>query len=122
MPKEIVLPWPHPALNPNKRTHWAKLSGLKKKARRQAYLAALEAGWRTEWPEGRLHIWIDGYPSDKRHRDHDNFLASLKAALDGIADAMQVNDSRFVPHPWIKDEVRKSGDVRIRITGDPSLG
>ena len=76
---------------------------------------------RVEWPDGPLHVWIDGYPTDRRRRDADGLLSSLKAALDGIAKAMGVDDSRFVPHPWIKDEVRKGGEVRIRVTSSPLL-
>ena len=34
---------------------------------------------------------------DKRHRDLDNCLAAAKAQLDGIADALGVNDKRFRP-------------------------
>ena len=30
-----------------------------------------------------------------------------------------INDSRFVSHPYIKDEVRKGGVVEIRITPEP---
>jgi hypothetical protein len=32
---------------------------------------------------------------------------------------MGVNDRRFVPHPLVRDEPRKGGEVRIRITGTP---
>jgi len=117
MNPEITLPWPDKKLSPNARGHWATKSKAKAMARRTAFALALEAGWRTAWPEGRLHVWIDGYAPDKRKRDHDNFLSSLKAALDGIAQAMQVDDSRFVPHPFIKEEVRPKGEVRVRITG-----
>jgi len=29
------------------------------------------------------------------------------------------DDNRFVSHPYVKDEVRKGGEVRVRITGWP---
>jgi hypothetical protein len=117
---EVVLPWPDRNLHPNSSTHWAALAKAKKKARRDAHLVAKAAGWhQAQWPEGRLHVWIDGYAKDRRRRDHDGFLASLKAHLDGIADAMGVDDSRFVPHPYIKDETRNPPEVRIRVTGGP---
>ena len=84
-------------------------------------LVAKAAGWnRIDWPEGRLHVWIDGYAKDRRRRDEDGMLSSLKSTLDGIADAMGVDDSVFIPHPWIKDEIRKPGEIRIRVTGGPS--
>ena len=117
---ELVLPWPPRALHPNSRTHWAEKAKHAKKVRKDAFLLAKSQCWdKVEWPEGRLHVWIDGYAKDRRGRDHDGFLSSLKSTLDGIADAMGVDDKRFVPHPWIKDEVRKPGEVRIRVTAGP---
>lgn len=117
--QEIILPWPTRNLSPNSRAHWALRAKSKKESREYARIATLQAKI-TGLPEsGRLAVWIDGYAPDRRHRDVDNFLASLKAALDGVADALGINDKRFVPYPYIKDEVKKGGEVRIRITGMP---
>jgi hypothetical protein len=41
-------------------------------------------------------------------------LSRCKAYLDGIADALNVNDNRFICHPFIKNEL--GGKVIIRIT------
>jgi len=118
--RELVLPWPDRALHPNSRGHWSKRAKAAKAARQAAFVLAREAGWRErEWPEGRLHIWIDGYAPDRRRRDADGLLSSLKASLDGIAESIGVDDRRFVPHPYVKDETRKPGEVRIRITSGP---
>lgn len=121
---EIVLIWPARALHPNSRVHWAKKSTAVRDARQNAKIRALECGWQNRrLPDGRLHVWIDAYPPDRRRRDADGLLTSLKAALDGIADVLGVDDRRFVPHPFVKDEVRKPlGQVRIRITGGPADG
>ena len=116
---ELVLPWPSRDLHPNSRVFWAVKAKAAKAARRDGCIIALAAGWNTKWPEGTLHVWIDGYPKDRRHRDADGLLTSMKPWLDGVADAMGVNDHRFVPHPWVKDEIRKCGEVRLRITGGP---
>ena len=117
---ELILPWPDRALHPNSRTHWAKRSRATKIARTAAGVLAMQAGWQAvPLPQGRLHVWIDAYPPDRRRRDADGVLSSLKAALDGIADTLGIDDRRFVPHPWVKDEVRPGGEVRIRITGTP---
>lgn len=118
--RELVLPWPDRALHPNARVHWGAKSAHTKSAKVAAWATAIAAGWNKQaWPDGPLHIWIDGYPTDRRRRDADGLLSSLKGALDGIADAMGVDDRRFVPHPWVKDEVRKGGEVRVRITAGP---
>jgi hypothetical protein len=117
---EIVLPWPARELHPNSRPHWAVKRREVKRAREDAFFAAVAAGARrAEFGPGRLQVWIDGYAPDRRRRDADGLLSSLKPALDGIADAMGTDDRWFVPHPWIKDEVRKPGEVRIRITTSP---
>ena len=119
--KELILPWPDRALHPNSRGHWSKRAKAAKSARDGGALLALQAGWhQAKLPEGRLHVWIDGYPTDKRRRDADGLLSSLKPWLDGIADALGIDDRRFVPHPWVKDEVVKGGEVRIRITAGPT--
>ena len=96
------------------------LAKAKKAARTAAYLAVKQQWAGLVLPEtGRLHLWIDFMPPDRRHRDDDGLLSSMKAARDGIADALGINDSRFVSHPYIKDEVRKGGVVEIRITPEP---
>jgi hypothetical protein len=119
--REIVLPWPDRKLHPNARVHWAVKRRAARVAREAAFFAALAAGARSaEYGPGRLQVWIDGYAPDRRRRDADGLLSSLKPALDGIADAMGTDDRWFVPHPWIKDEVRKPGEVRIRITTTPT--
>lgn len=63
---------------------------------------------------------MDFYPPDKRRRDDDGLLSSMKAARDGIADALGIDDHRFVSHPYVKEEVRKGGAVVVRITGGPA--
>jgi len=114
---ELVLPWPSRDLHPNARIHWSVKARAAKAARRDAYLIAKAAGWgRRKWPDGRLHLWIEFYPPDRRRRDDDGLLSSVKPHRDGIADAMGIDDCRFVSHPWVKDEVRKGGEVRIRVT------
>ena len=119
--REIVLPWPARELHPNARVHWAVKRKHSRAAREAGYIAAIAAGARdAEYGPGRLQVWIDGYACDRRRRDADGLLSSLKPALDGIADAMGTDDRWFVPHPWIKDEVRKPGEVRIRITTTPT--
>lgn len=122
--REMVIPWPDRALHPNARVHWSKRSGAAKAARMAGSLVARKCGaLSAQVPAaGFLQVWIDGYAQDRRRRDADGLLSSLKPWLDGIADALGVDDRRFVPHPWIKDEVRKPAEVRIRIYPTPMDG
>jgi len=66
--------------------------------------------------DGKLHLWIDYYPKTRNYPDSDNCLSASKAYLDGIADALGINDRRFVHHPFVKDETRNGGQIVIRIT------
>ena len=47
------------------------------------------------------------YPPDGRRRDVSNLHAAMKAALDGIAEAMGVDDSGFVQHHQCAGHVMK---------------
>jgi len=121
--KTLTLPWPDRVLHPNARPHWRVLAQARKVARASACVLARAAGFDREWakslPEGRLHLWIDFYPPDKRRRDDDGLLAAFKASRDGIADALGIDDNRFRSRPFLRDEVRKGGAVEVRITGGP---
>lgn len=122
--KELVFPWPSAAMSPNARGHWTQRKRAAEKGRLEGRVVAQAAKWREDakWllpQEGRWHLWVDFYPPTKRLPDDDNMLARFKAYRDGIADALGVDDSRFVSHPYVKDEVRKGGEVRVRITGGP---
>lgn len=116
----LVLPWPDRVLHPNARPHFMVLAKAKSAARAYAAFATKNKWHGRKFPEtGRLHLWIDFFAPDKRRRDDDGLLSSMKAARDGIADALGIDDSRFVSHPYIKDETFKGGKVEIRITESP---
>lgn len=115
----IELPWPDRCLSPNARPHWATKAKAAKVARKYGHCVTLAAGLNANTFKGyggKLHLWIDCYAKTRNYPDADNLLASLKSAIDGIADALGVNDKRFVPHPFVKTETFKGGRVVIRIT------
>lgn len=114
----VTLPWPPKDLSPNSRIHWSRRSKAAKAYRRACHVLTLEAGIRgVDWT-GDIHLWIDFYPPDRRHRDDDNMIAAFKAGRDGMADAMGLDDKRFRIHPYVKDEI--GGMVKIRITPGPA--
>ena len=59
-----------------------------------ARLVTLNSG-QTVPDDGALEAVITFFPPDKRGRDVDNLLASLKPTLDGIFDALGTNDRRI---------------------------
>ena len=118
---ELTLPWPPKDLSPNARIHWSKRAKAAKAYRAECAIQCMTHRWGYElaksYHEGRLHLWIDFYPPDRRHRDDDNMIAAFKSGRDGLADALGINDRRFVCHPFVKDQI--GGMVKVRITGGP---
>lgn len=110
---ELTIPFPPKELSPNKRLHWAVKSRVTKKYRSDCYLLAKMQKLTIDWG-GDIHIFIDIYRPDRRYRDEDNIIASLKSGLDGIADALGVNDRRFRIHPFVRDDIFKGGKVVIK--------
>lgn len=116
MPRVVVLPWPDKVLSPNARAHWSKKAAAVKNARLTAYwFTWAELGCRgtkPDWPGARLAFTFN--PPDNRRRDTDNCIASTKAARDGIADALGIDDSKF-ECSYAMGEPTKGGAVRVEI-------
>lgn len=113
---QVILPWPPKELSPNARMHWARRAKAAKYYRELCCLKTKNAGFKVP-EEGKIRLMITFYPPDRRHRDADNQVAMIKAGLDGFADALGVNDRRFLPTFRFTDEV--SGEVRISL--EPSV-
>jgi crossover junction endodeoxyribonuclease RusA len=118
MSNSVTLPWPAKELSPNARMHWAQKAKFAKAYRMACFTLCLQAKLAKPETEGRLHLWLDFYPPDRRHRDDDNMIASFKAGRDGIADALGVDDKRFVCHPFVSDQI--GGMVKVRVTVGPT--
>lgn len=119
---KIVLPWPDPKLNPNrsKGMHWASTTALRKSARTSAGFLAKQAmhADRGSLPVdgGTVPLTITFVQPDKRARDRDNLLAALKPSLDGVADALGVNDSQFDPITIRREYGARPGHVVIEVS------
>lgn len=110
----ITLPWPAKELSPNARVHFRTKAAATKAYREQAYWLAKKDPL-TMPAEGGIALRFDFHPPDKRRRDLDNMLASIKAAVDGIADAHEVNDQRF--GFWLSREAPvKGGRIVVSVT------
>ena len=89
---------PDPALSPNKRLHYMELYRAKAAAK-QAAAALVMAQGKPPRPYEKAYITITWVAKDKRRRDMDNLLASMKAYIDGLVavgllrddDAMRVS-------------------------------
>lgn len=112
----VNLPWPAKELHPNARVHWAKKAKATKQARSDAAWLALSSGVRTHDFVGadNLGVTLVFVPPDKRGRDTDGMISSVKAYCDGIADVVGVDDSKWVL--GIRREApQKPGIVRVEI-------
>ena len=112
----IELPFPPSSLSGHNKGHWRSKSGIVAKHREWARRATLAAGV-TAPPTGDIRVLVAFYPPNRRG-DRINFPNRMKPYFDGIADALKVNDSRFIPAYQFAEPV-KNGRVVIAI-GDPA--
>lgn len=97
---EIKLPWPHKSLFPNAKggRHWSTFQVQKQKARTVGLMltkTALDVH-KIEFSE-REPLRITFYMPSRIRRDVDGMHGAIKHHLDGIAQALGVDDSIFRP-------------------------
>jgi crossover junction endodeoxyribonuclease RusA len=113
----VTLGWPSRALSPNARSHWATLARAKKAAREEGWIA-------TRYHDGRISVPADAsvciqvtfIPPNARRRDLDNCIASIKPHLDGISDAIGIDDSRWIWAAPVIAKPEKPGRVVVTLT------
>lgn len=92
----VELGWPAKQLSPNVSTHPMVLHRFKKAAKNEAYWATRIVrpfDWASDGP---FSVHLTAYPPKAwRTGDDDNLVARVKAHLDGIAQALEVNDRLF---------------------------
>ena len=112
----VTLPWPPRDLSPNARVHWSRKSRAAKKFRAACFYLAKLDRLAVDW-EGDIIVSVTFRPpagSNGRRHDQDNCVASCKSGLDGLADALKVNDKRFRLVPAMGEPV-KGGQVYVSI-------
>jgi crossover junction endodeoxyribonuclease RusA len=91
----LELPWPDSKLAGHHNVHWRVLQPVKAKHKTWAKFAALAADITV--PEtGDIRVSATFYPPNKRG-DRVNYPILAKPYWDGIAEALGVNDRRFLP-------------------------
>lgn len=117
---KIELDFPPPELFPNrsKGKHWT-VTHAKKTAYRE------NSAWLTKYQmkdwkptDGQIKVTITFVMPDKRLRDTDNCLAAAKAGLDGMADALGVNDRQFQPVIVYREHGDKPGKMIVFLDVD----
>jgi len=104
--------WPQPKLWPNNRAHRMQVWRAQQSATREAYWATnmvKPRGWK---PNGeRFKLTIRAHPSVTRNRDDDGLIGACKAFRDGIAHALDVDDSSFDLQPVLWGDKHTQGRV-----------
>jgi len=111
----ITLPFPPSSLSGHAKGNWHGKSAVTKKHRAWAFAATLEA--KPVAPAtGDIIVRVLFVPADRRG-DRVNFPNRMKPYFDGIADALRVNDSRFLP-VFEFAEPEKPGRIEVTIGGN----
>lgn len=106
----IELPWPHKILWPNGRTLNRRYKAAETAKHKAWAFAATKAVHGAYRPTGeRIAVRLTFYPKPRGPApDKDNGVSSCKAYLDGIAQALGVNDSLFDLLPPLISTDRRS--------------
>lgn len=119
---KIIVAWPDPVLWPNNKAHDMAKARARKEAKHEAFYLVkqvLEGQCVPAWilKSRPLQIRITGHrPRRVRKIDLDNFQAALKATLDGIALALEVDDQYFKPVTGWGQDMPPRGRVVVEIT------
>lgn len=111
----IELPWPGRPLWANHRGSLREKITAPKAARREAWGLALEAGLRGGMMK-RPFLRFQFHPPTARLPDLQNMPHTQKAAIDGISDALGMDDKHFLcVWPMAFAEPVKGGKVVVTI-------
>lgn len=108
----IELPFPPASLSGHAKGHWRDKSGPTAKHRLWAFQATKAARFMPP-ATGDIEIHVTFYPPDRRG-DRVNFPNRMKPYFDGIAEALGINDARFLPS-FTFCAPEKPGRVEVRI-------
>ena len=110
------LPFPPASLSGHNNGRWFNQSGLVKSFREGAQIAAQAASRRAGYSpplKGDIPILFRFHAPDNRG-DRTNYPNRIKPLIDGIADALGVNDRRFLPC-YQFCETEKPGRVEVTL-------
>lgn len=91
----IVLPWPDSRLAGHNNGNPHAKASMVRKHRQWAARATMEAKPNVR-PDGDITVTVRFVPANNRG-DRVNYPNRMKPYFDGIADALGVNDKRFLP-------------------------
>ena len=117
----IVFPWPDWKLSPNGRSnninYQASITSLARGDAKNLTLEQLEGKPIFVASTMLWSIWMFSEP-DNHTRDRGNMRAAMKAAQDGVFDAIQRDDSIVEDELLFRADVVKGGAVELRLYED----
>lgn len=102
----IKLSWPPAELSGHNTGHWRKKASIVKAHKNEAFYAVKELP-RIILPEGDISTIVIFTPPDRKS-DRLNYPNRMKPYFDGIAMALNINDSRFEIPTYIVAPPNKS--------------
>jgi crossover junction endodeoxyribonuclease RusA len=112
----LLLDWPVAALWQNSRCHWSRRARATKSAVAASGYLAHSGGIRKGTHANARLVWTF-IPPDNRRRDVSNCIGALKAHIDGIAEAIGVDDS-IILNSWPERfaPAQKGGAIKVEVT------
>ena len=116
---EFKLGWPPKELSPNARLHWGKVSRAKKIYRKACWAICLDqlAG-QALGMRGNQTLELIFVAPDRRSYDRDNLMARMKSGIDGMCDALEIDDKIFSTVSSTVAANQIGGFVIVRIQGE----
>lgn len=111
---KITFPWYPKQLSPNANVHHFEKAKYKKIYKSECYYHT-----KAEMPKYPVKtdytiLKITFYKPNNRHMDLDNMLASIKSGIDGMSDALQINDKQFTQITVIKSD-KIGGYIEVEV-------
>lgn len=108
---KVIYPFPPNVLSPNARAHWSEIARKKKQVRQDAnYMTRINQVKVSK--DKPVMLAIVFRPATNCRYDIDNAFARCKALIDGIADAIGIDDTHFI-YQLARGEPLKGGAVEI---------
>jgi crossover junction endodeoxyribonuclease RusA len=111
----VDLPWPPSSLRPNASSPgaWRRKQSAAKSYKADCAIVCRASGLARVNVQ-RAHLSMRFCPPDRRRRDLDNMLASVKQGIDAIAESIGIDDYHF-GFTLVRGEPVKGGKVMIEV-------
>lgn len=92
---KLTFPWFLKELKPNHSSHFMQKAKAKAIYRAECARITQEALETQDVDRESKELQFTFYKPNRRHMDADNMLAAMKSGIDGMCDALGVNDKQF---------------------------